>query len=143
MKLSQHELETIAASNLAAIMTVLKYDGDIPHINDGTELGRASNNMVTNIGTTDAGSMFYIFLGKPHGDCEAYVWCDNNGMCTYFDFLYSTTVINNEIVCGYSTDAYRALIDNLVADFDFESGKVTAAGVAKFLEVLTSVKDLL
>jgi hypothetical protein len=137
------EHKAIAASNLAAILTILKYDGDIPHDEDGTERGRTSNNIITKIGSTDAGDMYFISICKPHADCEAYVWCDNKGMCSYFDFSYNNTVINNEVVCYIRPETYGKLIEKLVADFNFESGKVTAEGIAKFLELLATMKDVI
>jgi hypothetical protein len=134
--------EATAEKNLAAIMTVLKFDGDIPIRHDGTAKGLITHNLADKMCETPLGSMFYISLDPPYGDCEAYVWCDNNGQVFYFDFNLDTTVLNNEISCRFRSEEFSTLLEIVIEDCKFESGYIDAAGVKKFLAVLETNRDL-
>lgn len=57
--------------NLEAVMTVLKFDGDIPLHKDGTKAGQESRNLANRLGTEKDFSLWYIDINPPYAGGES------------------------------------------------------------------------
>ena len=131
--------EVTAEQNLQAILTVLKFDGDIPLHKDGSEAGKTSMNLATKLYSDGRGNdIFYVSIDKPHANCEAYVFCDNKGNCSYFDFSLRTVVINNEIVHERAPSWIEDAVEKVAQDYRFEHSQANEGADKAFLAALNT-----
>lgn len=130
------EAEDPAQKNLDAVMTVLKFDGDIPLHNDGTEAGKKSRNQADKIATEGNTALYYVTFDPPHGDVEAYVLVDGRGKVSYYDHTHNTLVFENKIVYTSTPKRIEDAIEDWVQEYRIESGKGKDGCITAYLEIL-------
>jgi hypothetical protein len=125
-------------ANLKAVLDVMKFDGDIPLKNDGSQAGKTSMNLANKLKTEGNYELWYVSIDPPDADLEAYVVSDHKGNFSYYDFTNATVVINNKIIDDKAPNDLTDAIEKVCKDFKIESPNPSDGVIAAYLEALNT-----
>ena len=127
-----------AELSLEALMTVMKFDGDI-------ELSMESRNLCYKMGQEGDEEMWFVSLEIPTSRIEAFVVADQKGNFSYYDWTLGTLVINNVIIhdeCGGSEVEYLdSVLDEYTIDGSCDKRPAKPGYIAAYEAALIAVGD--
>lgn len=140
-------LEEDSDLSLKAVMRALKFDGDIPLHNDGSQASKQLaagriHNQADKMQETKNGTLYYVSLTSREPDdkyeVEAYVVCDTKGKCSYYDFSNYVLVIDNKIVRKSPPGAVEDKIEEVVQEYNLEGNHPKPGALEAYLAALHS-----
>jgi hypothetical protein len=128
-----------AASNLAALFTVMKFDGDI-------DLSIHSHNQCHKMGEDGDLELWYVGLESDVYNIEAFVIASPGGNFSYFDCASERSlVIDNVVVQERCTEDEEAYIEGVVTAYQIDGSSFTrpakAGALQAYYAALKAVAD--
>lgn len=134
--LALNEAKDINKANLEAIEKVLGFDGDY-------ELGPKTRNQADKLGSDSTGDVFYVSLNPDStpADCEAYVHISKSGKVSYMEFTHNVVALDGKIVDENAPRDWMDQLEDVIQNYEFESGEIKEGGVAAFYDFLKTVRQ--